>query len=113
MAKKKIPVQKPQEEKVPKEAQPKTELQQRAENEMAMLQRTAEYKQMQSQKKQLCKNIRNRQKLKFDRYQLLQQPHSNIGKDGGDKKSHLNRRVHFLFQQSVNEQRNHTAEITK
>lgn len=51
MAKKKIPVQKPQEEKVPKEAQPKTELQQRAENEMAMLQRTAEYKQMQSQKK--------------------------------------------------------------
>ena len=38
-------------QQMPQEAQPKTELQQRAETEMAMLQRTAEYKQMQSQQK--------------------------------------------------------------
>lgn len=40
-----------QETNAPQMAQPKTELQQRAETEMAMLQRTAEYKQMQSQQK--------------------------------------------------------------
>lgn len=38
-------------QQMPQEAQPKTELQHRAETEMAMLQRTAEYKQMQSQQK--------------------------------------------------------------
>lgn len=38
-------------QQMPQEAQQKTELQQRAETEMAMLQRTAEYKQMQSQQK--------------------------------------------------------------
>ena len=43
----------PQEEQqvMPQEAQPKTELEVRAEQEMAMLQRTAEYKQMQAQMK--------------------------------------------------------------
>ena len=49
--KKKSSVEAPQEANAPQMAQPKTELQQRAETEMAMLQRTAEYKQMQSQQK--------------------------------------------------------------
>lgn len=43
--------QKPPESNVPNESAPKSELQMRAETEMAMLQRTAEYKQMQAQMK--------------------------------------------------------------
>ena len=44
-------VKEPQESNMPQAEQPKTELQMRAEQEMAMLQRTAEYKQMRAQMK--------------------------------------------------------------
>lgn len=49
--KKKSPVG-TQEKNVPREAQPKSELRQRAENEIAMLQRSDKYKQMQANQKQ-------------------------------------------------------------